>query len=180
MTYDPIWNGMEVYVSYRSQPTYEDLEKNWQAKITKALEAPDAKPADILPMTRAMLAGWDKVLKLAEEGLAISPLFDDVASIREVRQPLRAATTALAKGDVATARAQWTEFTRAWPVAGRLIKERAPVAYNDIESAAKATTPFFSNESSTAADLNAALTNFNTKWMAGQQAVTQAARNDKK
>ena len=111
-TYDPIWNGMEVYVSFRSRPNYEDLELNWQAKITKALEASDAKPAYIIPMAKAMLATWDKTLALAETGPTISPLFDDVAAIRKARQPLRAGTAALAKGDVATTIAAFDEFTQ--------------------------------------------------------------------
>ena len=180
MTYDPIWNGMEVYVSHRSRPNYEDVELNWQAKINKALEAPDAKPADIIPMTKAMLATWEKVLKLAEEGPAISPLFDDVASVREGRQPLRAATAALAKGDADTARGQWGEFARAaWPKVSRLFKERALDVYNDLEASTKAATPTFARGSATAAELTPVLAAINTKFGAGQTAMTQAARNDK-
>lgn len=175
--YDPIWNGMEVYISHRSRPNYEDLELNWQAKISKALEAPDAKPAEVVTMTKAMIATWEKALKVAEEGAAISPLFDDVASVREGRQPLRAGVAALAKSDVNGAKAAWGEFTRsAWPKVSRLFKERALDAFNDVEAAVAAARPAFVKLGSTVAELTPLLTAVNTKFGAGQTAMTQAAR----
>ena len=179
-SYDPIWNGMEVYVSHRSRPNYEDLELNWQAKITKALEDPGAKAADVLPMTKAMLATWDKALKLAEDGPKISPFFDDVATIRKARQPLRKALAALSKGDADTARGAWGDFARmTWPQTQRLYRERAPQAYEEVENAVKAATPVFFKKDVTVKELTDTITNVNTKFGAGQTQVTQAARNDK-
>ena len=42
--YDSAWNGIEVYVNVRSKPMYETLEHEFQARITKALDAPNPQP----------------------------------------------------------------------------------------------------------------------------------------
>src|SRR5262245_65392941 len=47
-TYDSLWNGIEMYINTRSRPMYEALEIVLQAKITKALDAPNADAAAIL------------------------------------------------------------------------------------------------------------------------------------
>lgn len=176
-TYDPLWNAMEVYVSFRSKENYDDLEKNWQAKITEAFGSTTINPNDIIPMTNAMLATWDEALSLAETGPAISPLFDDVAEIREARQPLRAASAALGKGNIADAKAAFNQFSgSAWPQIQGLYQQHTPEAFQDLENAIAGANPVFDSSTSTVEELLSALQELNTKFGAGQVALTQVAR----
>src|SRR6267142_452871 len=39
--YDSAWNGVEVYVSTRSMDMYNDIEHNWQTKVTEAVNKPN-------------------------------------------------------------------------------------------------------------------------------------------
>jgi len=177
-TYDPLWNAMEVYVSFRSRENYDDLEKNWQAKITEAFGSTAINPSDITSMTTAMLATWDEALTLAETGPAISPLFDDVAEIREARQPLRAASAALGKGNIADAKSAFDQFSgSAWPQIQALYQKHTPEAFQELETAIAAASPVFGSPSSTAEELLPVLQELNTKFGAGQIALTQVARD---
>ena len=174
--YNYVWNGMEVYVNYRSLPAYQDIELNWEAKITTALASKDAKAADVLPMAKAMLAKWDETLNMVISSPPISPLFDDLADIRAARQPLRKMPTALAGNDIAMAKSQFAEFTAGWPKAGALIKLRSQAAFDETEAAAKAVSDAFAKPSSTAAEITPLVATLTSRFGYGQNLVNSAAR----
>src|SRR5262249_2903735 len=60
--YDSLWNGIEVYINTRSRPMYEALEIALQAKITKALDAPNPDAAAILTDAQSLLAKYDEAI----------------------------------------------------------------------------------------------------------------------
>jgi uncharacterized cupredoxin-like copper-binding protein len=133
--YDSEWNGVEVYINFRSTKLYGDLEADLQAKIQKLLDDPQSKPADIIPVVQAEIDKWDEATKLVETGPAISPLFDDVAAIRIVRaETIRDVPAALKAGDVAKAKSLLQQFRDKWPDVEDLIHERSVDAYSDIEN----------------------------------------------
>ena len=57
--YDSAWNGIEVYVNVRSKAMYQTLEHEYQARIAKALDAPNPNTAALLADAQAMLAKFD-------------------------------------------------------------------------------------------------------------------------
>ena len=176
VTYDPIWNGMEVYVNFRSRATYQDLELNWQAKIDAAFVVPAAKAADVLPMAKSMLAKWDETVTMTAGSPPISPLFDDVADIRIARQPLRAIPAALTANDLPKAKALFGEFGVNWARVSGLFKLRSPAAYDETEAAAKAVGDAFAKPSPAAADLTPLVAELTNRYSYGQNLVTAAAR----
>src|ERR1043166_7640894 len=64
--YDNAWNGVEVYVNTRSKEMYDDIEHNWQTKVTDALNKPNADATAILADAKSMLAAYDKMLRSEE------------------------------------------------------------------------------------------------------------------
>src|ERR1700693_3143769 len=54
--YDSGWNGIETYINVRSKPTYDVLEHDLQAKIEKALGAPNPDLAATAADAQALLA----------------------------------------------------------------------------------------------------------------------------
>src|SRR5436853_5282592 len=101
--YDSAWNGIEVYINTRSKDLYDALEHNYQAKIEKALAAPNADTAAVLSDAQAMLAKYDEAIDLGSKAAHLNPLYDDVARLRIVRSHLREVTPALRAGNVAKA-----------------------------------------------------------------------------
>src|SRR6266542_862064 len=79
--YDTAWNGIEVYVSFRSSDTYTQIETLLQAKVTTLLDATPPNAVEIVPAAEALLAKYDDVIKIVTDGKPISPLFDDVAAL---------------------------------------------------------------------------------------------------
>ena len=175
-SYDPLWNGIEVYINYRSLPTYQDLETNWQARINTALTTPDAKASEVLPLVQSLLASWDEAVKMVETGHAISPLFDDVADIRIARQPLRQLPAALAANDLNKARELFTTFTQNWPKVNGLIKARSIVAYSETQAAMDIVNVAWAKTSPTAAELTPLVAVVANRYGYGQNLVTTAAR----
>jgi hypothetical protein len=131
--YDSAWNGIEVYINTRDKTLYSDLEQNWQAKITKELNAPNPDTAAVLADAQMMLARFDDAIAMVEKTAPLNPLFDDVARLRIVRAPLRAVTPALKAGDFAKARTSYSAFDDKWDSIEDLIKARSADSYNAIE-----------------------------------------------
>jgi len=175
--YDPAWNGIEVYVNYRSTQMYSDLEADLEAKVQAALDAPQAKAADVLPIAQALLAKYDDAIKLVQTGPAISPLFDDVAAIRMARAPLRAVGPALKAGDIASAKSSYLLFQTKWSDVEDLIHARSSDAYSQIEGAmAKANTAFQKNNPD-AAELTPLVATVLERYNFGLNFVNASARS---
>jgi hypothetical protein len=131
--YDSAWNGVEVYINTRSRETYDELERNLQAKITEGLKAPSPDLGTLTSQAQTMLAKYDDAIKMVEEGTPLNPLFDDVARLRIVRASLREVNPALKAGNLAKARNSFKTFDDKWDSIEDLIKARSRESYDAIE-----------------------------------------------
>ncbi len=174
--YDPLWNGMEIYINYRSLPTYQDLETNYQAKINQAMAAADAKPAEILPVAKAMLSKYDEAIKLVEGGAPISSMFDDVADIRIARQPLRQVTPALNAGDLAKAKTLFDSFSQNWPTVSPLFKLRSETAFQETDQAITQVKAAWQKPQPSVTELTSLVATVTNRYGFGLNLVTTAAR----
>jgi hypothetical protein len=132
-TYDSLWNGIEVYINTRSRPVYEALELVLQAKITKALEAPNPDGAAILTDAQAMLAKYDEAVDMVAKAAPLNPLYDDIARLRIVRAHLREVVPALKAGNFDKARKSFAAFDATWDSIEDMIKARSADDYVAIE-----------------------------------------------
>jgi hypothetical protein len=131
--YDSAWNGIEVYINTRSMEMYNELEKNYQARIAEGLKAPKPDIAKLLPDAKAMLAKYDEAIGMVEKAAPLNPLFDDVARLRIVRANLREMTPALKAGNIAKARKSFSAFGKQWNGIEHLVKARSGEADDVIE-----------------------------------------------
>jgi hypothetical protein len=131
--YDSAWNGIEVYVNVRSKPMYETLEHEFQARITKALDAPNPNLALLLADVQAMLAKFDETVALIAPLAPLNPFYDEIARLRIVRAHLREVSPALKVGDFAKARKSFQTFDDTWDSIEDLIKARNADSYVAIE-----------------------------------------------
>ena len=133
--YDGEWNGIEVWVNVRSRALYGEIETHYQADINAALGDPKPDASAILPLVQAMVEQYDEAIKLSDTGPALSPLFDDVATVRTVRAPLRTVSPALKAGDTAKASSAYAAFKAQWPTARPLFAARSADAQTETEAA---------------------------------------------
>jgi hypothetical protein len=131
--YDNAWNGVEVYVNTRSKEMYDDIEHNWQTKVTEAVNKPNADASTILPDAKSMLAKYDEMLVTVEKAPPLNALFDDVARLRIERAHLREVTPALKAGDIARAKKAFNGFNDNWDNIEDLVKARSRESYDAIE-----------------------------------------------
>lgn len=174
--YDGAWNGIEVYINFRSLPTYQDIETNWQAKINQAFAGAQPKAAEILPLAQAMLAKYDEAIQIVQSGPAISPLFDDVADLRIARAPLRQVAPALASGDLAAAKVSFNAFAQAWPKVSALIKLRSEDAYQETTQSVAQVNAAWQKAPPVTAELTPLVAAVTARFNYGLNLVTTAAR----
>ena len=132
-TYDSGWNGIEVYINTRSKDMYNELEKNYQARITAGLTSPKPDTTALLTDAQAMLAKYDEAISMVEKAAPLGPLYDDVARLRIVRANLREVPPALKAGNIAKARKSFEAFNGKWGSIAPLIRARSQDASDTIE-----------------------------------------------
>ena len=131
--YDSAWNGIEMYINTRSKDAYDALEHVFQAKIEKALAAPNPDTAAILPDAQAMLVKYDETVDMVAKAPPLNPLWDEIARLRIVRAHLREVPPALKAGNFAKARKSFEEFDDTWDSIEDLIKAKSADDYVAIE-----------------------------------------------
>jgi hypothetical protein len=132
--YDSAWNGIEVYINTRSKDMYDVLEHVLQARIEKALGAPNPDIAATLTDAQAMLVKYDEAIDMVAKAAPLNPLYDDIARLRIVRAHLREVPPALKAGNFAKARKSFEAFDDTWDGIEDLIKARSADDYVAIES----------------------------------------------
>jgi len=132
-TYDSLWNGIEMYVNVRSKDMYDALEHVLQARIEKALNAPNPDVAAILTDAQAMLTKYDEAIDLVAKAPPLNPLWDDIARLRVVRAHLREVVPALKTGNFAKARKSFAAFDNTWDSIEDMVKARSADDYVAIE-----------------------------------------------
>jgi len=172
-TYNGEWNGIEVYVNFRSRVLYSDIESHYEADVDSALKAPDADRAQVLPLVQAMIGKYDEAMRLSDTGEPLSPLFDDLAIMRISRAPLRTVSPALQAGDTAKARAAFADFQSRWPTAQPLFAKYAPDVLDQTTAALDQAAAAMATPSRDAAQaVDTLLTSYNN----GVNVVNNAAR----
>lgn len=176
--YDAAWNGIEVYVNFRSTKIYGELETDIQARLTKLLNDPQAKPADIIPVAEEMLAKYDEAIKMVEDSTAISPLFDDLAALRIVRgDTIRWVGPELKAGDVADAKSNFSMFMSRWADIEDTVKGYSVDAYADTEAAMAKANTAFQKQNPDAKELGPLVDDVVANYNFGVNLVNAAARN---
>jgi hypothetical protein len=132
--YDSAWNGIEVYINTRSKDMYDVLEHVLQARIEKALGAPNPDIAATLTDAQAMLVKYDEAIDMVAKAAPLNPLYDDIARLRIVRAHLREVPPALKAGNLVKARKSFEAFDDTWDSIEDLIKARSADDYVAIES----------------------------------------------
>jgi hypothetical protein len=130
--YDAGWNGIEMYINRRDRSRYDELEKNYQDRIEKALNGPNPDLAAITGDVQAMLARYDDTISMVEKAPPLSPLYDDIARLRIVRVDLRPTAPALKAGDLTKARQGFMAFQKDWPKVNDLVKRRSAEQHDGI------------------------------------------------
>ncbi len=177
--YEAKWQGLEVYINHRSLPFYRDMEIDTQFAIEDELEkeAPDFK---LLTKHIAHLKyDLDAAIQMAKTGPVLSPLFDDLTTLRELRaKTLYVARTALNAEtlDVTKAKASFNAFKSEFPRVIPLIEVRSETAIDDIQTSLNLANAVFSNESATPAQLAEANVNVINAYAFGVNLVNAAAR----
>jgi hypothetical protein len=131
--YDNAWNGIEVYINRRFIDAYNDLEHNYQERITKGLNEPNPNVPSLTADAKAMLAKYDETVARVEKAPPLNPLYDDVARMRIVRAYLRPVGPALKAGDLAKARASFDQFHHNWEPIEEFVAGRSRENFEVIE-----------------------------------------------
>jgi tetratricopeptide (TPR) repeat protein len=131
--YDTAWNGIEVYINTRDRDMYNELEKNYQAKIEEGLNAPKPDVPGLLSNAQALLAKYDQAIAMVEKAAPLNPLYDDIARVRTARSPLRNINPAMKEGDVAKAQKAFAAFRANWPGIRNFVKMQSADAYDTVE-----------------------------------------------
>jgi hypothetical protein len=173
--YDAAWNGVEVYVLFRSKDTYDMLEAKLQHEIDLGLTAAQPDLKAVAKVSAQLASEWDKAIAMLKAGKAISPLFDDVATIRMIRSDLRIVTAAIAAGNPAKARTYWTSFFSKVAPAKDLIAQR--IGLTDLNAALAAADAKFKDTAATADQLKPLVAAVTTTYNFGLSLTNAAARN---
>ena len=131
--YDSLWNGIETYVNTRSKDMYDTLEHVLQARIEKALNAPNPDVSALLADAQTMLVKYDEAIDMVAKGAALNPLYDDIARLRMVRAHLREVVPALKAGNFDKARKSFAAFDATWDSIEDMVKARSADDYVAIE-----------------------------------------------
>ena len=163
--YDSGWNGIEVYINTRSKDMYDVLEHALQAKIEKALDAPNPDTAAVLADAQAMLVKYDEAIDMVAKAPPLNPLYDDIARLRIVRAHLREVPPALKAGNFDKARKSFAAFDTNWDSIEDLIKARSADDYVAIEKGMidieKALMPQMPDVAQATALVNAVMAKYN-------------------
>jgi len=174
--YDSAWNGTEVYIATRSRPMYEMLELNLQAKITKALDAPNPDMNALLADAQMMLAKYDEAIDMVTKGAPLNALYDDVTRLRIVRAHLREVPPALKAGNFAKARKSFETFDSTWDSIEDLVKARSADAYVAIEKGMIEIEQALMPDKPDVAKVTALVTGVMTQYNAALAEVVKEAR----
>jgi len=175
--YDSLWNGIEVYINTRSRPMYEALELVLQAKITKALDAPNPDAAAILTDAQAMLAKYDEAIDMVAKAPPLNPLYDDIARLRIVRAHLREVVPALKAGNFDKARKSFAAFDATWDSIEDMIKARSADDYVAIEKGMIEIEKVLMPEKPDVAEVTALVNGVMAKYNANLAEVVKEARS---
>ena len=177
--YDSAWNGIEVYINVRSKDTYNLLELDLQARITKELGTPAPDMTKLLADSQTLLAKYDDAIKMVASAQPLNAGYDDVARLRIVRAPLREVVPDLKDGKIAEARKSYEAFDSKWDSIEDLVKARSEDGYVAIEKAMIQIEQALMADKPDVAKVTALVTAVNTPYNAALAEVVKDARAGK-
>lgn len=175
--YDSTWNGIEVYVNYRDRAMYGDLETDLQAKIADALSADKPNFPALVTLSQQLAKRYDDAIALVTKGPALSPLFDDLATLRIVRADLRVVTAALGANDVSKAKTYFAKFKANYSKAQPLVQQRSATAEPEVRAALAAADAKFQQPAATVDELKPLVATLTDRYNFGVNLLNAAARN---
>ena len=177
--YDSAWNGIEVYINVRNKDTYNLLELDLQARITKELGTPTPDMTKLLADSQTLLAKYDDAIKMVASAQPLNAGYDDVARLRIVRAPLREVVPDLKEGKIAEARKSYEAFDSKWDSIEDLVKARSEDGYVAIEKAMIQIEQALMPDKPDVAKVTALVTAVNTPYNAALAEVVKDARAGK-
>jgi len=175
--FDAAWIGREVYVNTRNMDMYNDIEHNWEAKLTKELGEPNADLTAALSDAQSLLKSYDAMLDYVAKAAPLNSKFDDVARLRIERSHLRDVQNFLKEGNVAAAKKSWTAFDDNWDNIEDLVKDRSRDAYDSIEKNMVTLEKQLMPAKPDTEMVNATITAINTEYNKIVQQITKEARD---
>jgi tetratricopeptide (TPR) repeat protein len=175
--YDSLWNGIEVYINTRSKDMYGALEQVLQARIEKALNAPNPDASALLADAQAMLVKYDEAIDMVAKAAPLNPLYDDVARLRIVRAHLREVVPALKAGNFDKARKSFAAFDSTWDSIEDMIKARSADDYVAIEKGMIEIEKALMPEKPDVAEVTALVNGVMAKYNANLAEVVKEARS---
>ena len=176
--YDAAWNGIEVYVNVRSLSMYLKLEADLQVGIEDGLAVEPPDFAKLKAMSEELAKNYDVAIQMSKDGIALDPLFDDVATLRIIRADLRITTSALADGKVDKAKEHYASFKEAFDsTVEPMLAERDFNNEHDTEAAVDAAADGFANAATSAEDLTKLVAKVTSTYNFGVSLWNAAARN---
>jgi hypothetical protein len=164
-------------VNFRSRALYGEIETHYEADVTDALNAQNPDPARIIPLLQGMVGQYDEAIMLSDAGPALSPLFDDVATVRIVRAPLRTVSPALKAGDIAKGKTGFAAFKSRWGEAQPLFEVRSAEAAQETAAALAQADVAMSPTTADAAAAGRSVDALTERYNYGVNLINIAARN---
>jgi hypothetical protein len=176
--YNILWHGVEVYLNFRSKPTYDVLEGDIQNRLETELAKQDASAATALNIAKELRTKYDEVIAISENGAPLSGLFDDLQRLRWNRAYLAQGVVAdLNSGNAAAARVEWATFASGFPQSIALVRLRSADVAAEADRAFGAAAAAFADSASTVEMLKPLAAAVNTKLGVGVTLLNAAARN---
>lgn len=173
--YDAAWGGVDAYVDVRSLSLYQKLQTDLETHIADGLSKPAPDYVDLAATSQTLGQRYNDAISLSKNGPTLSPLFDDLATVRLVRSDLRIATAALNNNNLAKATAAFNRFHSGFQPAYELIKARSSGAATDTQNALDETAAKFAGKASID-DLKTSLATLTNKYNVGVNLLNAAAR----
>jgi hypothetical protein len=188
------WNAVEIDIQFPSPERYNFFEHVYlEDRVARGtgLEGDPVESCEkMVAFAQAQETTWAEVIDFLTNSPAVSPLFNDVATLRTINQGIRRARTALegypeavpqtamTAPDPAGARDFWNQFVTEYPTAREIIAFRSPELAEEIDGLVAAVDAAFAGGGTLdfpgAAEALAALS---ARYNLGATLVTAAARN---
>jgi hypothetical protein len=165
-----------VYINHRSVPLYTDIENDTQFVIDEGLIQPQPDWPQLLQLADRLCQQIEVAITFIAAQPPLSPLFDDLVSLRGVRAHLLISRNALKIGDLTRARGAFTTFTAGFPGIERLIAQRSTTADQETKAAVTAAATMFADPHATSADLTPVVAALLNRYDFGLNLTNAAAR----
>jgi hypothetical protein len=176
--YNILWHGVEVYLNFRFKPAYDKLEGDIQGRLDTELAKTSPNLASVASIGQELAVQYEIVLGISRDGSAISPLFDDVETVRTNRAYVAQGTVAdLNGGNLARAKSYWATMKAGLAPSLAIITARSTRVATELTTAIAAVDAKLADPAATIDALKPLVADANTKYGLGVNLINAAARN---